>query len=142
MDGVNNSGPVGPTDQIRENLAANRPPAGKPMGAPDVEPDVAVAISDMAQARIDHLMGPKSSDSSSTMQLSGDSGGISFGVDRGGFAWPLDSNSETTANPGTSQSMAGWEAAERSVNGVYVDEAQASESAYIALGKSTVNASE
>lgn len=142
MDGVNNSGSVGPIDQIRENSAANRPPAGKPMGAPTVEPDVSVAISDMAQARMDNLMGPESADSNATIQMSGDAGGFSFGVDRGGFAWPLDSNSETTANPSASQSMAGWEAAEQSVNGVYVDEGQASESAYIALGKSTVNASE
>jgi len=111
------------------------------MGAPEAEPDVSVAISDLAQARMDSLMGPASSDSSPTMEMGAD-GVISFGVDRGGFAWPLDANGETTASPAVSDNSVPWQAAEKAVNGVYVDDAQASESAYIALGKSTVNASE
>ena len=74
------------------------------------------------------------------MQADQGNGGVNFGVDRGGFAWPLDAASSSTADGADFESMDGWEASANTVNGVLVD-GESSESAYIALGKSTVNAS-
>ena len=141
MEGVNGANPVNPAEQSHGTKIVNTPPAGQPIGAPAAEPDVSVAISELAQARMNQLDRPASADSTATMQYT-DNGGVDFGVDRGGFEWPLNTQQKTTAAQGPSESMDVWKAANESVNGVHVDDAQASESAYIALGKSTVNANE
>jgi hypothetical protein len=106
-----------------------------------MRPDVAVAISNLAQARMDTMHSPQSNESMQTMQSNASNGGIDFGVDKGGFAWPLNVG-DTGTNEGSVDSMDAWTASKQAVNGIILDEAQASESAYIALGKSSVNAAE
>ena len=142
MDGVNGVNSLSSMDQWGEKNATTVPPRGKPAGAPEAEPDVELAISDLAQARMESLESPASADGRETMKMSTKNGGIDFGVDSGGFEWPLDAQANATVSQPQSETMNAWEAAKQVVNGVYVDDAQASESAYIALGKSTVNASE
>jgi len=142
MDGVNGANPLSSADQWGDKSAMNVPPKGRPAGAPAVEPDVELAISDLAQARMAVLERPASADGSETMQMSTSNGGIDFGVESGGFEWPLNAQAIATVSQPQSETMNGWEAAKQVVNGVYVDDAQASESAYIALGKSKVNAGE
>lgn len=139
MEGVNGANPVNATEDSRGTKVDSTPPKGQPVGAPAAEPDVSVAISELAQARLSQLEQPSSADSNATMQYT-DNGGVDFGVDRGGFEWPLNTQQETTATPGPSESMDLWKTSNEVVNGVHFDDAQASESAYIALGKSTVNA--
>ena len=141
-DGINGSNSLSPIDQARARVAETRPETGKPFGSPEVKADVSVAISDLAQARYDSLMQPASAATSSTMQSSADNGGIDFGVDRGGFEWPLDTGMEGTAAQGPTDSVKDWQASKDVVNGVYSANVDASESAYIALGKSTVNAAD
>ena len=141
MEGVNGANPVNPAEQAQGTKIVSTPPTGQPVGVSAAEPDVSVAISELAQARLSQLDRPSSTDSKATLQYT-DNGGVDFGVDRGGFEWPLNTQQKTTAAQGPSESMDLWKASNEAVNGVHIDDAQASESAYIALGKSTVNANE
>lgn len=145
LDAINGSSNSNSAEPLRSNPTESTPvdstpPRGRAAGVEEVEPDVAVEISDMAQARMVGMMSPAQSGSESSMQADQGNGGVNFGVDRGGFAWPLDAASSSTADGADFESMDGWEASANTVNGVLVD-GESSESAYIALGKSTVNAS-
>ena len=140
-DGINGSNSLSSIDHARDRVSDGRPPSGEPIGAPKAKPDVAVAISDLAQARFDTLMQPAVSDSATGGQVS-DNGGFEYGVDRGGFDWPLDAESKSTASAGPSESMEAWQTSKNVVNGVYNSDVDASQSAYIALGKTSVNAAD
>ena len=142
MDGINGSQSLSPTEQSRSKTSENAPPSGEPVGVGSMRPDVAVAISSLAQARMETMHSPQSNNSMQTMQPNASNGGIDFGVDKGGFAWPLDVGDANTSEGVDIGSMDGWTASKQAVNGIIPDEAQASESAYIALGKSSVNAAE
>jgi hypothetical protein len=142
MDGINGSQSMSPMDQSRARVSENAPPSGEPMGTESMRPDVTVAISDLAQARMDTMHSPQSNDSMQTMQSNTSNGGIEFGVDKGGFAWPLAVDDTSPTEGAGVDSMDAWTASKQAVNGIILDEDQASESAYIALGKSSVNAAE
>lgn len=76
---------------------------------------------------------------SGTMDTSGANGGIEFGVDMGGFDWPLNAGAESTVSNETTSGDDGW--VQSSEATAEDGTAASSESAYLALGKSTVNAS-
>lgn len=142
LDPINGSSNSTPAEPVRSNSSDSTPATGQPAGVEEVEPDVAVAISDMAQARMEGMMAPAESNSTTTLQMDETSGSFNFGVEMGGFAWPLDSGAPSTSEGADVDSVDAWKASENTVNGVLVGDAEAGESAYIALGKSTVNASE
>lgn len=142
MDGINGSQSLTHTERSRAQISENAPPSGEPMGTESMRPDVAVAISSLAQARMESMQSPQSNDSMQSMQSNASNGGIDFGVDKGGFVWPLALGDTSTTEGAEFDSMDAWTASKQAVNGIILDEAQASESAYIALGKSTVNATE
>ncbi len=137
MDSINGTATAGPMEQVRDNMTKNAPPSAAPAGAPAVEPDVAVAISEMAQARMDSMMAAPAEAQKGNAAYNGTTGGMDFGVDKGGFDWPLDAKQSSTASVAEFESQGGWEAAGQSVNGVLLDEASAAE--YIALGKTSIS---
>ena len=141
MDGINGSQPLSPTKPSSSKVAENSPASNHPVGAVNMTPDVDVAISELTQARMETMMSPQSGESSEAMRSNASNGGIDFGVDKGGFAWPLDTAKTNTSDGADLDSVDAWQVAKQAVNGMVVDETHASESAYIALGKSTVSSS-
>ena len=75
---------------------------------------------------------------SDTININERTGGVDFGVEMGGFAWPLNSEQESTVANDEVSGEDGWEASRQA--GAGPDVAESSESAYLALGKTTVNA--
>lgn len=139
MDSVGGSTPVNVLELSSVASVDSAPPSSKPVGVSEVSPDVSVAISQMAQARLDSMAAPSDASQSATLSMNSESGGMEFGVEKGGFDWPLNAGSETTAQAAKFDSEDAWVAKGEAVNGVPED--AANESAYIALGKSTVSAS-
>lgn len=138
MEGITGSRSSAVVPEAPEPTSQFTPPSGEPAGAPEAQPDVAVAISDAASARLDAMMTP-AEHSNGTMQVSDSGGGINFGVEMGGFDWPLNAQADSTV---ANQSMEenGWRASSEATAQTGV--AESGESAYLALGKSSVNAAE
>ena len=124
IDGTNGPTGLAPAPSVPETTSSTAPPAGEPAGAPAVEPDVEVAISDRAQARMEAMMAPAEA-GSETAGWDAKSGGMEFGVDKGGFDWALDVREKTTQDTAAFASQEGWSADSKVVNGVLIDEANA-----------------
>jgi len=139
MEGINGSQSTSAGFENANRNADASPPSGAPAGAPDVQPDVSVAISELAAARLETMMAP-AEHGSDTMNTSGSNGGIDFGVEMGGFAWPLNTTAESTVENEQVSGDDGWKQSSEATSQTGV--ASSSESAYLALGKSTVSASE
>jgi|GEM_PF-6548088 len=139
MDGINGSVPASPNGEAPAQNTAFSLPSGEPAGAPEVAPGVAVEISEAAKARLDSMMAP-SELSSDTFNASAENGGVEFGVEMGGFDWPLNAGADSTVSTQSESGDDGWlqSSESDSLTGI----AESSESAYLALGKSTVNAAE
>jgi hypothetical protein len=110
------------------------------MGATGATPDVSLAISQLANARLDSMMAPESAQADESMQMNASNGGVDFGVEMASFSWPLDASEASTADGADVDSVDAWSSAEKAGNGETANGAKSSESAYIALGKSTVSA--
>ena len=134
---INGLGTAGATDQLHETMNKTRPPSGSPAGVPAVEPDVEVAISEVAQARLDAMQAPTAEASKGDSAWNSANGSMDFGVGDGGFDWPLNANQSSTASGAEFQSEEGWSAGCEVVNGVLVDEANASNQ--IAMGQVAVS---
>ena len=135
--GINGLSTAGATDQLHETMNKTRPPSGSPAGAPSVEPDVDVAISEAAQARFDAMQAPAAEASRGDASWDASSGSMDFGVDKGGFDWPLNATQTGTATGTEFQSDEGWSAGGEVVNGVLVDEANAANQ--IAMGQTAIS---
>jgi|TARA_B110000495_G_C22660237_1_gene390862 hypothetical protein len=139
MDSVSGSTPLNVLELSNSASVDSAPPSSKPIAVSEVKPDVSVAISEMAQARMKSMASPSDASNSATQSINTDNGGMDFGVEKGGFDWPLNAGSETTAQAAKFDSEDAWTAKGEAVNGLADD--VANEAAYIALGKSTVSAS-
>jgi hypothetical protein len=139
MDSVSGSTPSNVLELSNIESVDSAPPSSKPIAVSEVKPDVSVAISQMAQARMESMAAPSDASESETLSVNSKSGGMEFGVEKGGFDWPLNAGSETTAQAAKFDSEDAWVAKGEAVNGILND--AGNESAYIALGKSTVSAS-
>ena len=135
IDGMNGSSGSGVTEPLVNNVKQAVPPSGSPAGAPSVEPDVEVALSELAQAR---LAAMQSNEPSSDDQAAWDSnkGSMSFGVGKGGFEWSLDVQKASTNQGASFQTQDSWANADKVVNGVLVDDANAANR--IALGDASL----
>ena len=139
MDSIGGSTPLNLSEHASVASSDSAPPSGKPAAVSEVKPDVSVAISEMAQARLESMAAPSDANASAAMSMNSGNGGVDFGVDKGGFDWPLDANQSTRSDAAKFDTESNWEARGEVVNGVLLDEAN--EAAYFALGKSTVSAS-
>ena len=139
MDSISGTTPLNVLELSNVSSSDSAPPTGKPIAVSDVKPDVSVAISEMAQARLESMASPSDASESATMAMNSNNGGVDFGVDKGGFDWPLNSENENTAQAAKFEGESTWDAKGEVVNGVL--QAESNEAAYIALGKSTVSAS-
>jgi len=140
MDGINGGKSLSPTEQAQQSVSNNRPPSSAPVGAPAITPDVSVAISNLAKSRMKAMMAPPSEAQMGTANWNEETGSMDFGVDKGGFSWPLDAGQEATVTASKFESQSMWTASSEAVNGVVVDDAN--ESAYIALGKTAISDSQ
>lgn len=138
MEGINGNLSTSAVQQAPARTSEFTPPSGEPAGAPEVQPNVSVAISDAAAARMESMMAP-AEHRNGTMETAGANGGVEFGVDMGGFDWPLNADAESTVANEVTSGDDGW--VQSSETTAEVGTAASSESAYLALGKSTVNAS-
>jgi len=139
MDSISGSTPLNVLELSNVASVDSAPPSSKPIAVSEVKPDVSVAISEMAQARMESMAAPSDASKSATMSMNSGNGGVDFGVDKGGFDWPLNTESETTAQAAQFETENAWEPQGEVVNGLL--QADASEAAYFALGKSNVSAS-
>jgi hypothetical protein len=137
LEGINGNPSTAPAGEGPAGASTAKPPSGKPIGAPEAQPDVEVAISNAANARMEAMMAP-AEHGSDTITINERNGGVDFGVEMGGFAWPLNSEQESTVANDEVSGEDGWEASREA--GAGPDVAESSESAYLALGKTTVNA--
>jgi hypothetical protein len=135
MDSISGATPLNVLELSNVSSVDSVPPTGKPIALSDIKPDVSVAISEMAQARMESMAAPSEALDRSTVAMDSRHGG----VDKGGFDWPLNSRNDTTAQVAKFDGESTWEAQGEVVNGVL--QSESNESAYIALGKSTVSAS-
>lgn len=136
IDGTNGPSGLAPAPLVPEATSSTAPPAGEPAGAPAVEPDVAVAISDRAQARMEAMMAPAEA-GSEAVKWDAKSGKMEFGVDTGGFDWPLDVREETTQENAAFATQDGQSANSKVVNGVSLDAANAANR--IAMGDTSIS---
>ena len=138
IDGMNGSSGPNTTEPLVSNLNQSVPPSGSPAGAPPVEPDVEVALSELAQARLAAMQSnAPSSDDQAAWDAS--NGSMSFGVDKGGFEWSLDVQEASTNQGASFQSQDSWANDDNVVNGVLVDDANAANR--IALGDASLKPS-
>lgn len=135
--GINGLSTAGATDQLHETMNKTRPPSGSPAGAPSAAPDVEVAISQVAQARLDAMQAPAAEPSQGDPSWDAASGSMDFGVEKGGFDWPLNANQSSTASGTGFESQEGWSAAGDVVNGVLLDDANAANE--IAMGDTSIS---
>lgn len=139
MEGINSDLSTSAVSEASARPSDYSPPSGAPVGTPEAQPDVSVVISDAAAARLEAMMAP-AEHSSDTIKVDGGSGMMNFGVEMGGFDWPLNAGAESTIENEDVSGDKGWTQSSEptSVTGV----AASSESAYLALGKSTVSSAE
>jgi len=139
MDSISNITPTDVSELSNFSAADSTPPTGKPIAVSDLKPDVLVAITEMAQARMESMAAPSDASEKATMVFNPRNGGVDYGVEKGGFDWPLNAENENTAQAAKFEGESTWDAKGEVVNGVL--QAESNEAAYIALGKSTVSAS-
>ena len=135
IDGINGTnGPSAP-DPLLENLNRAKPPSGSPAGAPVVKPDVEVALSELAEARL-QAMQSNAPDASQEASWDASSGSLNHGVDKGGFDWSLDVTEGSTNEGMAFKGDEAWANTDQVVNGVLVDEANAANR--VALGDTSL----
>lgn len=139
MNSVSGTPPLGVQEHGYVASSDSAPPSSKPIAVSEVKPDVSVAISEMAQARMESMAAPADASQRAGLSENTSNGSLEFGVDKGGFDWPLNAEDGNTAEASKFESQNGWEAQGKVTNGIL--ESDANEADYIALGKSTVAAS-
>lgn len=139
MDSISGTNPLNVLELSNVASSDSAPPSSKPIAVSEVKPDVSVAISEMAQARMESMAAPADASKAASMSENSSNGSLEFGVEKGGFDWPLNAGDATTAEASKFESENGWKAQGEVTNGIL--QSDTNEADYIALGKSTVSAS-